>query len=726
MFSRLELAIYFLFIFFILNEWLRPVLVLTKTGYYHLILVFIGLSLFLIWLKLPAAISWLIRIGYICWFIVYVYTDVSLFSGEGLIFLLDVMQQNLSLILYFDFKSITDPFRSVLLFILIWMLIYLIHHWIVTKLNIFYFLFMTIIFIGTLDTFTKYDGTTAIVKVVFIGLIMTAFLYLKRLMVEKKIHFDYGKYLKMVIPLILLVGCISLLSVLLPKAAPQWPDPVPYIKSAASGELFKKDNRIAKVGYDEDDSQLGGPFIGDDTVIFKVIDDKKQYWRIETKNIYTSKGWLSSDYFDTQTYYMPGEDIFHFLPFGPEENATSATIINEMGNDYFLYPYGLRKFLLDDTDENFESVAFEDTFIFKDENTEKFTINSDLNSYVVEYSTPVYQYSELINPPEEENISIDSIYLQLPDSLPQRVVDLAQQIVHDKESIYEKARAIEMYFKQNGFRYDTENVAVPEENQDYVDQFLFETKIGYCDNFSTAMTVMLRAVGIPARWVKGFVTGDIVDTIDGRNIYEITNNEAHSWVEAFIPGIGWVNFEPTIGFANNRSIEFDIETDNPEENMVEAEEETKPEQKMEDKKETKKAEGINVIEEVKNFFKENLIWISAILSVLLALIILLFILRKKWYWRFALRKIKNKPMANENFEQHYLLLLKVLERKGLKRKDGQTLSSFAKSVDDKYNTDVMSEITSKYERFIYSKEKDNIDFKKMKEIWQFLVNHSTS
>ena len=84
------------------------------------------------------------------------------------------------------------------------------------------------------------------------------------------------------------------------------------------------------------------------------------------------------------------------------------------------------------------------------------------------------------------------------------------------------------------FSYHTQDVAVPEPNQDYVDQFLFETKRGYCDNFSSAMAVLLRSAGIPARWVKGYTSGEYKGAGDHNgHIYEVTNNNAHSWVEVY-------------------------------------------------------------------------------------------------------------------------------------------------------------------------------------------------
>ncbi|WP_143521692.1 transglutaminase domain-containing protein, partial [Pseudomonas sp. 2995-3] len=76
-------------------------------------------------------------------------------------------------------------------------------------------------------------------------------------------------------------------------------------------------------------------------------------------------------------------------------------------------------------------------------------------------------------------------YLQLPDTVPDRVRELAEEIVADYDNRYDMAVAVEQYFSENGFEYETTNVPTPEEGQDYVDQFLFETQYGYCDNYST-------------------------------------------------------------------------------------------------------------------------------------------------------------------------------------------------------------------------------------------------
>ena len=193
------------------------------------------------------------------------------------------------------------------------------------------------------------------------------------------------------------------------------------------------------------------------------------------------------------------------------------------------------------------------------------TFNGDsdvpIRTYDVTYSEPIYSLKALRNTNVE---SLDSLsefdrYLQLPETLPTRVNELATSITADDESLYEKAKAIERYFRQNGFQYHQDLAAIPEGDTDYVDQFLFDTKVGYCDNFSTSMVVLLRSQGIPARWVKGFAPGEVVQTRIIELRYEVTNNNAHSWVEAYFPGVGWMTFEPTIGFSNSANLEYDLD-----------------------------------------------------------------------------------------------------------------------------------------------------------------------
>ncbi len=133
-------------------------------------------------------------------------------------------------------------------------------------------------------------------------------------------------------------------------------------------------------------------------------------------------------------------------------------------------------------------------------------------------------------------------YLQLPSDLPQRVRNLAARITAVGATTYDRAALIETYLRQN-YPYDLE-VPLPPADRDVADYFLFDLKKGYCDYYATAMTVMARAVGIPARLVTGYSSGSF-DLETGS--FVIRRRDAHSWVEIYFPGIGWEEFEPTAG-----------------------------------------------------------------------------------------------------------------------------------------------------------------------------------
>ena len=154
-------------------------------------------------------------------------------------------------------------------------------------------------------------------------------------------------------------------------------------------------------------------------------------------------------------------------------------------------------------------------------------------------------------------------YVSLPNTLPQRVKDLAKDITKDAKTPYERAQALESYLRSN-YIYDTQTVPVPKDNQDFVDQFLFDSKRGYCDHFSSSMVVMARSLGMPARWVKGFTMGDPdlswKSDVEGEYKYVVKNKNAHSWPEIYFEKIGWVAFEPTATFNMQRNFKQDQET----------------------------------------------------------------------------------------------------------------------------------------------------------------------
>jgi len=135
--------------------------------------------------------------------------------------------------------------------------------------------------------------------------------------------------------------------------------------------------------------------------------------------------------------------------------------------------------------------------------------------------------------------AISSVYLQLPSDMPARVKALAQREVRGASSEYDKATAIESYLR--AIPYDTE-IPPPPQGRDGVDWFLFDEKKGYADYSASAMAVLLRSVGIPARVVAGYSPGTF-NTTDGT--FHITEAQTATWTQVYFPGYGWIDFQPS-------------------------------------------------------------------------------------------------------------------------------------------------------------------------------------
>ncbi len=130
-------------------------------------------------------------------------------------------------------------------------------------------------------------------------------------------------------------------------------------------------------------------------------------------------------------------------------------------------------------------------------------------------------------------------YLPLPDSVPERVRALARDLTAQGRTPYDRALAIETYLRQYPYSLD---VPAPPAGRDAADYFLFDLKQGYCDYYATAMTVLARAAGLPARLVVGYASGSY-DVNSAQ--YVVREADAHAWTEIYFSGIGWVELEPT-------------------------------------------------------------------------------------------------------------------------------------------------------------------------------------
>ncbi|MGC1414219.1 MAG: DUF3488 and transglutaminase-like domain-containing protein [Candidatus Acidiferrum sp.] len=133
---------------------------------------------------------------------------------------------------------------------------------------------------------------------------------------------------------------------------------------------------------------------------------------------------------------------------------------------------------------------------------------------------------------------VRDVYLQLPQLDP-RIPELAKQITERAQNPFDKTIMLENYLRSH-FAYTLNLTGKP--GEDPLAHFLFETRAGHCEYFASAMAIMLRTLGIPTREVNGFLPGEYNDLAGD---YIVRASDAHSWVEVYFPGTGWMTFDPT-------------------------------------------------------------------------------------------------------------------------------------------------------------------------------------
>jgi transglutaminase-like putative cysteine protease len=261
------------------------------------------------------------------------------------------------------------------------------------------------------------------------------------------------------------------------------------------------------------------------------IDPNRYYWRAITYDVYSGLGWDSSA---AQDISLPPNTP---LLASPPAYRVLTQHIKQTQSSTKLYWTGILAQV--DTEINIawrtRPSSDPDTLQYGDmlgalSDSDEYTVES----YVPEFSAEQLQSAGSDYPPE-----IVGRYLQLPDTTPERVIALARELTQAAPTPYDRAAAIEAYLRT--FPYTLE-VEPPPPGRDVVDYFLFTARQGYCDYYATSMVVLARAVGLPARLVIGYASGDYnAPTAE----YIVRQEDAHSWVEIYFAGFGWVEFEPT-------------------------------------------------------------------------------------------------------------------------------------------------------------------------------------
>jgi transglutaminase-like putative cysteine protease len=599
--------------------------------------------------------------------------------------------------------------RTTVFFFALWMFQSFYRQSLGSRIWMFVFLVLGAVGLGIMDSFFVTDAALNIVLFIFLGLLILAFMQLPAIeriaRMPRRMNGWPIEWMAWTLILSLIFVSTSLAA---PKAdKPAWPDPVTWmqkVKGDGSG--------VQKIGYGNDDSRLGGPFQMDDQVVFTVITSVDQYYRGETKAVYTGKGWLSGAVGSPVPDLKDIKSMQHLEDVGVETKPVTQTYSFKAD----MAPVVFSQYRMTGVEEMNTEMS---TALYSDIDS-RLSLNflkAD-DSYKVTSEIPYYDEDRLKQAPF---VSGDKLpmgmrpYLTLPVTLPERVKKLAQDVTADKKTPYDKAQAIESYLFSN-YRYETEDVPTPGEGKDFVDQFLFESKRGYCDHFSSSMVVMARSLGLPARWVKGFTKGDVDLTYrDGEKdqfMYVVKNKNAHSWPEVYFEGVGWVPFEPTSTFTMPR--------------VYKPKESTLPLPVPGSDSSQKKDKNLDDATAAKTTSSFAINWklIGQIFAWLLGgVLVLVVIFRRRlltaWYLR---RAYKGDGDVALNALTRLLL---VLSRMGFKRTDDQTLREYAVTLasDHRLRGREMIPLAKIFERIFYGKQEVTAkESSQIRDLWLRIVH----
>lgn len=272
----------------------------------------------------------------------------------------------------------------------------------------------------------------------------------------------------------------------------------------------------------------------------------RYYWRAITYDLYTGRGWMTSP---TQTREVPAGTWLSPQLDLPSELLTLSIQPYPAAGDWLYSPgqplrvdqdlrIQLRQALeqpteADGTRPALEAIRSGDWFGAR--------LSAGPAGYQVQAQRLQLSQELLRQAGDAYPDAIRQRYLSLPPEVPERVRQLAQDLTASAATPYDRAAILENYLR--GFEYSLQ-VPAPPPGREISDYFLFDLQRGYCDYYATSLAVMARLVGLPARLAIGYATGSYVPE-EGQ--FWVTEAQAHSWVEIYFPGLGWVEFEPTAG-----------------------------------------------------------------------------------------------------------------------------------------------------------------------------------
>lgn len=468
-------------------------------------------------------------------------------------------------------------------------------------------------------------------------------------------------------------------------------------------------------GFSDHDRHLGGPLFDNNEVAFTAYQETGHYWRVETKHIYTGDGWEGYRQGNLSSIQeLPYEISSVFYYQNNDDQFNEAQIELEASATFIPLPYG--QVLLTSGSEDRQIRSEDLSHDHLNDRLHLMQRGPNLRNQIHIASTMSEPTPEALRNVNFNNTGLENLseYLQLP-TLPVRISELALEITEDIDGLYDQVIAIESFLRNGDFRYSKIDTPFTPVGRDYVDYFLFESGVGYCDNFSTSMVVLLRTLGIPARWTKGFTQGNQIELADrDYNQFTVLNRHAHSWVEVFFPGIGWVPFEPTPSFnlSDDTDRIEDVSTPEPELEEDQLEEDQFEEDQFEDV--LSDFDDDTLISNDSESEVENgstVSWDSIILRVIgiflaIAGVVLVIFIYKNVHW---LGFVLYLQFLAQDFEGTYGRLLKAYRFFEV-RLPGESLIEYAKRVKHKSITssDSFLVLTKRYEESLYGNKKINL------------------
>jgi transglutaminase-like putative cysteine protease len=708
----------------------RPVLTLTILNQPLQLFLFFFIPLLLLSIGAPlwlAGIAGILQTGWALH--AYFFNDLPLLDSQWLVRTIHELNRNALMIWQGDLTRMSDLFSAFLFFVLLWLICVVVWRWLKIG-RLYLYLFLAVTAISMVDTFTNVKNAYALPFVITAGLLMVSIENYTRLDEATGPDMNRTGFFKW-----LLIVAASLFLILVsgfagPKMEPGWTSPLVYLQDRGlftGGPLTGQ-----RIGYDKDDTHLGGSLGMDTTVLFTArISGDAGYWRVATKRIYTGKGWAAG----RSGYFVPLVGSTHNLNrmalYEKHTKTTRQTAQLTFTNDSpAILPYIGQPASLATSNPTLKINPDAGQVLTADE--------KPVRTETLSYLEPVYQIPSLRRVQgRPDPKSIRDRYLQLPGELPDRVRTLARKLTVKRTNRYDAVMAVMNYLKSPRFSYTTDQVARPAGKQDYVDQFLFTSRAGYCDNFSTSMVVLLRSAGIPARWVKGFTageyTGQTETRVNGKTVpaavYQVKNSDAHSWADVYFPGSGWVSFDPTPTFADpsvfaatdrssgdsspasghiprapGASSASSAQTASrssrtPAQSATEDSERPPQKPLLDDHSGKKTASGHASL-------LPRLMTLAA--GILLPVVLFVaFLSRRLWLSRLLIRRLARLTVTDgASFDRAYTHVLLLLRLNGMKRREAQTLHEFATEVDRRLSDDAMQELTQRYEQLIYSDQTD--------------------